>query len=234
MIALCLLVASSALQASVFQEGVRLAELGKWAEAREKFAAAAAASPGDAAAWKALGVSAGKLDDYAGAEEALHRACRLDAKLADACYYWARSLYVMNRFEEAVSALRQAMKVEGGRARLWTALGEAHEAAGRPREAEAAFVKAMSLPYDAQARLRYGVFLYRAGRVEEAAVPLEEAVKRDPRFPAAAAELGRVYYQLGRFSDAARELERAVALDPGQETARLLLGKVRRVQGTDK
>jgi tetratricopeptide (TPR) repeat protein len=222
------------LASSAFEDGVRLAQSGQWAAARQKFAEAVTSQPGDAAAWKALGVAAGKLEEYTDSEEALRRACKLDARLADACYYWAQSLFVLNRFEETIGALRQAQKVEGGRARVWTALGEAHEAAGRPTEAEAAFRKALSLPYDPRARLRYGVFLYRAGRAEEAIAPLEEAVRRDPGFAPAMAELGRVYYQLGRAADAVRHLERAVALDPGNETARLLLDKARRIQGAGR
>jgi tetratricopeptide (TPR) repeat protein len=56
--------------------------------------------------------------------------------------------------------------------------------------------------------------LERAGRVEDAARSLEEAVRIEPAFALARYQLGRAYAQQGRLDVAEQELARAVQLDP--------------------
>ena len=211
--------------AGLFEDGVRLSGEGRWAEARMKFAAFVRVEPGNALAWKALGVSAGKLGDNVEAEEALRQGCRLDPKLEDVCYYHARSLYTLNRFEAALAVLQ---KVER-RGRSLVAMGQAMEALGREAEAEAAFREALRRA-DAvdEARLRMGVFLFRAGRMEEAERLLSEAVKGRPDFGEAMGELGRVYYQTGRIAEAVQMLGKAAGLRPDLEWIPLLLERARR------
>ncbi len=211
--------------AGLFEDGVRLSGEGRWAEARMKFAAFVRVEPGNALAWKALGVSAGKLGDTVEAEEALRQGCRIDPKLEDVCYYHARSLYTLNRFEAALAVLK---KVER-RGRSLVAMGQALEALGREAEAEAAFREALRRP-DAvdEARLRMGVFLFRAGRMEEAERLLSEAVKGRPDFGEAMGELGRVYYQTGRIAEAVQMLGKAAGLRPDLEWIPLLLERARR------
>lgn len=211
--------------AGLLEDGVRLSGEGKWAEARVKFAAAVRLEPGNALAWKALGVSAGKLGDTVEAEEALRRGCEIDPKLEDVCYYHARSLYTLNRFEAALSVLK---KIER-RGRALVAMGQALEALGREAEAEAAFREALRKP-DAldEARLRMGVFFYRAGRLAEAEAILAEAVQARANFGEAMGELGRVYYQTGRIPEAVKFFEKAAAARPDLEWIPLLLERARR------
>jgi Tfp pilus assembly protein PilF len=211
------------------EEGLALAQRGAWALARERLQVAVQQEPKNALAWKALGVAAGKTDDTGSSEEAFRRACELNAQLADVCYYRARALYVLNRFEPALAALESVLKIDPRRGRTWTAIGQAREALGQAEPAEAAFRKALTQPdAGAEARQHFGVFLFRAGRLEEAARMLEDARRLSPQAPAIAAELGRVYYQQGRLAEAVKMLEAALALDPAQANARLLLERARR------
>ncbi len=211
--------------AGVFEEGVQLSSLGKWVEARAKFAEAARLEPRRAVAWKALGVAAGKVGDAVEAEEALRRGCELDPKLEDVCFYHARGLYALNRFEDA---LKVFARVDGKPGRTLVATGQAYEALGREKEAEDAFRNALLKP-DArdEARLRFGVFLFRAGRLDEAERILKEAVKEREGFGEAMGELGRVYYQAGRMRDAVAMLEQAQRSRPDLEWIALLLERAR-------
>lgn len=203
--------------AGVFEEGVRLSSQGQWAEARVKFTELVRLEPRNALGWKALGVAAGKVGDTIEAEEALRRGCELDRKLEDVCYYWARSLYSLNRFEEALAALKWDSK----RGRMLVARGQALEALGREVEAEAAFREA--LPLSDEAALRLGVFLFRAGRLAEAERVLERIGGGE-----AMGELGRIYYQTGRIAQAMAMLEKARAARPDLEWIGLLLERARR------
>lgn len=229
--ALLIAKAAAATAEKPFDEGVRLAGEGKWPEARAKFEAVVQAEPRNATAWKALGVTLGKLEEMAAAEEALNQSCKLDPKLPDACYYWARSLYTLNRFESALAALKQTLDSDPRKGRAYTAIAQAHEALGQAKEAETAFRKAQDLQ-DAplEARLHYGVFLFRSGRLADAAVPLEEALRMRPSYGPAAAELGRVYYQQGRIDAAIAMLERALASGGAAENTQLLLERAKRLR----
>jgi Tfp pilus assembly protein PilF len=73
--------------------------------------------------------------------------------------------------------------------------------------------------------LRYGVFLYRAGRLEEAERTLRSAAAIEPVLPEVHAEWGRVLYQQGKLVEAAQLLERSAQR---VEWAGPLLEKVRR------
>jgi len=215
--------------AGVFEDGMRLSQEGRWAEARAKFVEAVRTEPRNAMAWKALGVTAGKDGDAAEAEEALRRGCQIDSKLEDVCYYHARSLYTLNRFEAAIAVLQKGLASDRRPGRAWVAMGQAYEALGDEAAAERAFSEALKRE-DAldEARLRYGKFLYRAGRMPEAAKVLETAVAQRENFGEAMGELGRTYYQAGRLKEAIPLLERAAALRPDLEWVGVVLERARR------
>ncbi len=160
------------------------------------------------------------------------RACELNPKEEDACYYLGRNLYTLNRFEGALAALGKALAVEpeARRWRVYRAMAQAQEALGRPEEAEGNFHEATrrergQARADEDPRIDYGVFLYRQGRTEEAMKPLEAAVKAHAGSARAYGELGRVLFQLGRVKEAAPRLEKAVELDGKLWWAHLLLGQ---------
>ncbi len=183
----------------------------------------------DAAKWKAQGVNFAARGDYAHAVEPFHRACLLDPKLPDACLYFGRTLYLLDRFDDALNVLRAALANDPGNGQIYRIEAMALEASGKTVEAEAAFRQAISLdknsPPDENPAIDYGVFLYRLGRAEAALDPLQAAIERHPDSARAQLELGCVLLSLDRVPQAATHLERATALNPSGARGHLLLGK---------
>jgi tetratricopeptide (TPR) repeat protein len=190
---------------------------------------AAADGPSDAVKWKALGVERAARGDYAGAEEPFHRACLLDSKLPDACLYFGRILYLLDRFPDALNVLRTALASDPGNPQILRIEALALEASGKTAEAEPVFREAIRLdghsPPNEDPGIDYGVFLYREGRAEAAVEPLQDAVRRHPDAARAHLELGCVLLALDRVDQAAAHLERATALDAQGARGHLLLGK---------
>ena len=214
---------------ALYREGLRLFTGGQPAAAIASFRKAIELRPGDAATWKALGVVHAAQGDYVRAEEPFHRACLLNPKLPDACLYFGRALYLLDRFEPAVNVLRTALENDPRNAQIYRIEALALEASGRADEADAAFLQAMALDRDSPPNedpaIDYGVFLYRAGRAEAALEPLRTAVQRHADAARAQLELGCVLLALDQVEEAAAHLERATALDPRGARGHLLLGK---------
>ena len=180
-----------------------------------------------AVAWKELGLKLASERKLEPAADALAKACEQAPQDEDACYYLARTLYTLGRYEEAgepfAKALRAAPKEILGRVHRAVALN--FTALNRPGDAERHFREALRLGSDSDPRIDYGAFLFRQGRLEEALPLLEQAVQAVPGSARAHTELGRVLLHLGKREAAAGSLEKAVQLDPGSPAARLLLGK---------
>jgi tetratricopeptide (TPR) repeat protein len=188
-------------------------------------------APGNAKAWKTLGVAATSGGDPERAGQALGKACELAPKDEEACYYFARSLYSLGRYESArepfEKALRAASKQILPRVHRGAALN--FSALGIPAEAERHFVTAIALHDQADRggedpRIDFGAFLFRQGRTEEALGPLEKAAQDAPSSSRANTEWGRVLLHLDRVEAAAACLEKAVAAEPNNGNAHLLLG----------
>ena len=230
MISFPVLLFQLAAAANPYEQGVRLIEMGKLPEARMQLEIAVKQMPGNAQAWKALGVASAMTGDYAAAAVPFGKACALNAKLADACYFQARALYALNQFSPALVVLERLKEPTEGR--TFTAMGQAYEALGRSVEAEQAFQKALrAKDGQGEANLRYGIFLFRSGKLEDASNALQQAVKLLPKSSEAYAELGRIHYQQGRLEEAEKWLVGSLQLDPSREPAKLLLDKVHRLQG---
>jgi tetratricopeptide (TPR) repeat protein len=213
-----------------YQEGVRLANHLQWAAALEALERAVLAQPRNARYQKALGVVHGKLGNSVAAAEALGRACLGDPSLPDACYYWGQSLTALSRFDESLRALAMAPPKESP-GRLAVAEARALEGLGMMARAEDRYRRAMrEADYRVESRLRFGVFLYRCGRAQEALSPLQEAAVLQPDSAEIALELGRVYLQLDRLTAAESSLRRALEIDAQLEAAKLLLDRAIRRQ----
>ena len=207
----------------LYASGLKSFEQGRAEEAVAELERAVAARPKYAAAWKVLGVIMASQGDFPAAEPYFREACALDAKLPDACFYHGRSLYLVNRFREAL-AVMDTLPLERRRYRIQALC---LDAMGRWSEAEPLYRKAIEVDTGAEdPRVDYGVGLSRQGRADEAVEALKLAVQfgRQPR--RAELELGRVFLQLERFHEARPHLEKAVALSPESSAAHLLLGKL--------
>lgn len=182
------------------------------------------AEPGQARMWAALGVAYAAQGLYDLAEPPFGRACGIDPKLEDACYYQGRALYALDRFEASVEVLR---RVSPGTWKIHLAIAQALEAMGRAGESEREFRAALSLAQnnDPQPGVAFGLFLVRQGRLTEAAGPLDEVLKRFPACADAHLYLGRALLEQEKAAASIPHLERAVELQSGSAQAHLLLAK---------
>ena len=94
-------------------------------------------------------------EKYELAEQPFRRACEIDPKEPDACYYWARTLYSLSRFEAALRAYEKDAKPWRGKTLLGMAL--ALEALDRDSEAENLYREAIRAG-DKQAVIDYEKF----------------------------------------------------------------------------
>ena len=216
---------------ALYREGVSELERGKHEEAIQALRRATEASPANAQFQKAYGVALASNRDYAAAIPPFSKACRLDPKLRDACYYLGRALYATDRYEEALPPLRQSLAVDPEKDRAETGIAQALEALGHDEEAERGYRSAMARngSFLNEARVAYGRFLLRAGRVEEAVGMLETAQHSES--PESLLEYGRALLQANRPAEAAAPLERLAVITPGDPTVRFLLAKAYRRTG---
>jgi tetratricopeptide (TPR) repeat protein len=208
-----------------YDRGVALFEKGAYAEALPFLDRAARADPTNAQKWKAVGVTHAALKNYLDAEETLARACRLDDKVPDACFFHARALYALDRYEEALAALERAGPRDW---RVRLARAESLSALGRSSAAEQEFQTALALCRNADPKpaVAYARFLIREARAAEAIPRLQETLAAHPANPDAPLYLGRALFDANKLSDALPHLERAAALNPASAQAHLLLAKL--------
>jgi len=213
-----------------FYLGVVRFRMRRFGEARQALLQAAKLAPTQARVWKALGTVYAAESDFVMAEEPFRKACELDPKEEDACFYLARNYYAMNRFEAAVAAFEKALAVDNKPWRVHDGKGLALEGLGRHPEAERHFRRAVKLHAgqarpDENPRIDLGAFLYKQGRAAEALVELQRSVRDSPDSARARFELGRVLFHKDRLKEAESHLAKAVQLQPAHWAAHLLLGK---------
>jgi protein O-GlcNAc transferase len=222
-----LLALQSVLTNPDYQRGIALLQNGEPEGAIPLLIRSSQASPRDARGWKALGVAYAAQGSYELAEPGFHRACELDQKLEDACYYYGRALYALNRFEPSLQVLERAAGLQPKSWQIHLGIAQALEALARPQEAGKEFITALSLSEnrDPKPGVAYGLFLLRQGRMDEAIAPLEVVLKRFPASSEAHIHLGRALMEQGKVADGIVHFEKAVAIDSKSAQAHLLLGK---------
>src|SRR5260370_29854737 len=94
----------------LYQLGTRLFAEHQPTAAIQALEQSVALKPAHAAAWKALGVVHAAQGDFDLAEKPFRTACELPPTLADACFYYGRTLYLLNRFQPALERLRRALQ----------------------------------------------------------------------------------------------------------------------------
>jgi Flp pilus assembly protein TadD len=227
----CLLAAAPALCQSAdgaFQLGSKLFAEGRIEAAMSAFREAVRLEPRHAPAWKAIGVVLASRGEVEGAEAAFRNACEFQPALPDACLYFGRTLYLLDRFPAAIAVLQPVTRREPKNAEAYRLLALSLQGAGETAQSAAAFQQAMRVyrggAADEDPGIDYAVFLFRQGKAEEAIGPAEAVLKRHPDSARGQLELGCILLALDRVEDAAAHLERAAKLDPGKPRAHLLLG----------
>jgi tetratricopeptide (TPR) repeat protein len=185
---------------------------------------------------KVMGVIDSAAEEYRLAEPHFRKACELDAKEIDACYFWSRTLYSLDRFEESLEALEKSWgatlewKIRTGRGQALDALGRA-EAEDELRKGIAARKKDARPAGEVDPLLALGSFLYRQGRTREALELLRRAESEYARLAPYQYQLGRALLGEGDWKEAIPALEEAVRLRPGYREAHGLLSRAYFLQG---
>jgi tetratricopeptide (TPR) repeat protein len=214
-------------QNSDYDLGVALFQKGEPQAAIPYLLKAVQSQPSQARGWKALGVVYAAMGKYALSEEPFAKACNLDPHLEDACYYYGRALYALDRFEPSLDVLRRALRYEPKAWKIRLGIAQALEALGQAREAEQEFERTRDLcrVCDPRPGNAYALFLIRQGWMKEAVPVATEVLKQFPQSPEAHIHLGRALMEQGDSARALPLLERAVELDATSGQAHLLLAK---------
>ena len=128
------------------------------------------------------------------------------------------------RFEEAVTAFKESIKLNAHRATSWSNLAYALLEQQQMIEATTALHTALQIdPYSAEALSNMGVLMLRLGELEKGEYFLRQAIKFNPRLVVAHCNLGRTLMQAYRFRDAANAYRQALDLVPACEEILLQL-----------
>jgi tetratricopeptide (TPR) repeat protein len=144
------------------------------------------------------------------------------------------TLYVAGQFDEAATALLQAIQIQPASLVTLDLLGKSYEAADSSRaRIREVFEKHLDgRPNDALASYHYGNILYLDARSQQdrdfakAAAFFKKATDLEPGFAPAHLGLGIIYQEQKRFEESIVELERAAELSPDLASAHYRLGQV--------
>lgn len=145
----------------------------------------------------------------------------------------ARALITTHDYAGAVTAAREAVKIDDQNVEAWHALGRAHLSAKDLQSAIVAFEKAVELdPKHGYALNNLGLAYLRANENAAAAQVLERAAEALPNVAYVQNNLGVAYERLGHV-DAAKEVySRATLLSPKYVKAKVNSARVAKVQLT--
>ena len=176
------------------------------------------------------------LNDYGDADKWFTKSTEWAPGNALGWYYLARAKYNENRFEEAVAAFKECLKLEPKHIRAEDNLGLTLQALGRTDEAQQAFENAID--WQANTRVKdpwpyidFGSFFLENNQPEKAAPYLQRALEIAPDSAKAHQQLGKAYLLLRELPKAQVELERSVQLEPDNARAHYVLGQLYQKQG---
>lgn len=176
------------------------------------------------------------LGDYGDADKWLTKSLEMGPGDPDSWYYLGRAKYAQNRFEEAVHAFQQCLKLSPKNVKAEDNLGLAYAGLARNQEAITAYQTAIQWQADVPNKdpgpyVNLGSLLIDTDRAEESVSYLVRAVEAAPAHVKAHELLGRAYERLSQPDKAQVELEKAVELAPKNAALHYQLGQVYRKRG---
>ena len=171
------------------------------------------------------------LHDESDADKWLTMAIKWEPQNATYWYFLGRTKYNENRFEEAILAFEECLRIHPRDVRAEYNLGLSYVGLGRTDEAESAYRAAIAWQQgiereDPQPYLDLGSLLVEKNQLTHALELLKKAVAIDPQNPKIHEALGRAYETQGNFSAAEDELKTAVSLSPGISALHFELGRI--------
>jgi tetratricopeptide (TPR) repeat protein len=164
------------------------------------------------------------------AQEFFTKAQNLEPRDLDARYFSGRAWYDANRFERAIEAFEQALKLDAEQGRIYENLGLAQDALSKFVAAEKSLRKAVELARGTyRPFLSYGAFLFRQGRAAEGLPVLRQALAIAPAAVDVRFELARLLYHQESAAEAAKILE--PALTSNECRVHNLMGRIHSARG---
>lgn len=185
---------------------------------------------------KVVGCDYVLLNDYMDADKWFTRSAEWDPKDVQSWYYLGRTKYNENRFEEAISAFKECLKLEPKNVKAEDNLGLSYAGLTRNEEARAAYLNAIAwqkesgIP-DAGPFIDMGSLLFDENRVSESIPYLLQGVQIAPQEMRARRELGKAYLHANEPRKAQDELEKALELVPNDASLHYMLAQVYRKEG---
>jgi tetratricopeptide (TPR) repeat protein len=176
------------------------------------------------------------LKDYPDADKWFTKAVEWNPKDALGWYYLGRTKYNENRFEEAVSAFEQCLKLDPRNVKAEDNLGLSFEGLNQVEKAIAAYHTAIDWQKDAPDKnagplLDLGSLLVEDNRPDEGLPYLRDAARLSGEDYRVHRQLGKAYSHLNQLEQARIELEKAVQLAPQNAPVHFMLSQVYRRQG---
>jgi tetratricopeptide (TPR) repeat protein len=222
-----------------FLLGLILFKQGRPKESLSEYTDGARHRDPDAADLKIVALDYVLLADYASADHWLTRSVERNPKDAQAWYYLGRAKYNENRFDEALAAFKECLKLDPKNVKAEDNLGLSHQALGQTSEAFTAFRNAISwqaqlLKKNSGPFINIGGLLLEQNKVDEALAYLVEAVEISPEEARAHEQLGKAYSRQNDLEKAQIELERAVSLSADNAALHFMLGQLYRKRGMNE
>jgi tetratricopeptide (TPR) repeat protein len=176
------------------------------------------------------------LKDYPDADKWFTKAVEWNPKDFLGWYYLGRTKYNENRFEEAVAAFEQCLKLEPRNVKAEDNLGLSWEGLNQLDKAMAAYRTAIDWQKDVADKnagpiFDFGSLLVDDDRPQEGLPYLLEAARIAPDDYRVHRQLGKAYAHLNQLDRARSELEEAVRLAPQNAPVHFMLSQVYRRQG---
>ncbi len=176
------------------------------------------------------------LKDYPDADKWFTKAIEWNPNDALGWYYLGRTKYNENRFEEAVGAFEQSLKLDPRNVKAEDNLGLSFEGLNQLDKAIAAYRTAIDWQKDAADKnpgplFDLGSLLVDDNHPAEALPFLFEAERLSPDDYRVHRQLGKAYTHLNQLEKAGLELEKAAAIAPQNAPLHFMLSQVYRRQG---
>jgi tetratricopeptide (TPR) repeat protein len=196
--------------------GAALGEMGKLAEACEKFAKALEINPREAKAYYNWGNALAVMGKPAEACEQFAKAVEINPRYATAYSNWGNALTAMGKQAEACEKYAKAVEINPRLAEAYCNWGAALAAMGKAPEACEKYAKAVEInPRHAGAYTNWGNALQAMGKQAEACEKHAKAVEINPRDAEAYSNWGSALNDMGKPAEACEKCAKAVEINPG-------------------
>ena len=209
-----------------------LMDQGRHADALRAYEAALEQNPSDTAAHMGAGDAALALKRFRAARAHYEKALALDGESIAALRGMARVAAAEEDFDEAVEALRAAVRLRGNDPNLRCELAQAYLQDGRDEEAANELtVILLSKPDHVPARRALGEVCLRQGQPGKAISHFQRLADAGQAGFPSLVKLASLYEAQGDFANATRTAHEALELRPGSHDPGALLGRLAFAQG---